>query len=302
MGWRTVVVTNTAKLDYKMDYLVVREGDRVSRIHLSEISLVILETPAISLTAYLLCELAKNKIDIIFCDEKRYPNGRYMPFYGSHDTSNKVRKQCIWDDNIKRLIWKDVVKQKILGQLKVLERFERLDNPDKLSQYISDVQLGDETNREGHAAKVYFNSLFGKGFSRDNKEDPINAQLNYGYGILLSIVCREVIKNGYITQLGIHHDNMFNDFNLACDLMEPFRPFIDLIVLGLNHSEFNTVIKREILGFLSRKIIINDREQYVINAIEIYVKSILDAITNHDSSLINFPEYEFKTYESNCIL
>lgn len=244
MGWRTVIISNTAKLDYKMDYLVVRSSNQVSRIHLSEISLIIVETPSVSLTAYLLCELAANKIGIIFCDEKRYPNGQYIPFYGSHDTSEKIRKQYNWDINSKMTIWKEVVTRKIIGQMNVLNKYNHISSGEKLKQYSYDVEIGDTTNREGHAAKVYFNSLFGKDFSRDDKENIINAQLNYGYSILLSTVCREIVKNGYITQIGIHHDNIFNSYNLACDLMEPLRPFIDLLILKLEHVALSTDIKQ----------------------------------------------------------
>ncbi len=293
MGWRTVIISNTAKLDYKMDYLVVRSSNQVSRIHLSEISLIIVETPSVSLTAYLLCELAANKIGIIFCDEKRYPNGQYIPFYGSHATSEKIRKQYNWSLNSKMDIWKEVVSRKIIGQMEVLNKYNHIKSGEKLRRYSYDVEIGDTTNREGHAAKVYFNSLFGKDFSRDDKENSINAQLNYGYSILLSTVCREIVKNGYITQIGIHHDNIFNSYNLACDLMEPLRPFIDLLILKLEHAALSTDIKQSILTFLNRKVSIRGREQYMLNAIEIYVKSILDAISSEDASLIKFIEYEF---------
>ena len=302
MGWRTVIISNTAKLDYKMDYLVVRSSNQVSRIHLSEISLIVVETPSVSLTAYLLCELAANKIGIIFCDEKRYPNGQYVPFYGSHDTSEKIRKQYNWNLNSKMIIWKEVVTRKIIGQMNVLNKYNHISSGEKLKQYSYDVEIGDTTNREGHAAKVYFNSLFGKDFSRDDKENIINAQLNYGYSILLSTVCREIVKNGYITQIGIHHDNIFNSYNLACDLMEPLRPFIDLLILKLEHAALSTDIKQTILTFLNRKVSIMGREQYMLNAIEIYIKSILDAISSEDPNLIKFIEYEFTCYESDSIL
>ena len=101
-----------------------------------------------------------------------------------------------------------------------------------LNGYIKEIKFNDATNREGHAAKVYFNALFGMNFNR-NADNAINAALNYGYSIILSAVNREVVSNGYLTQLGLFHDNMFNQFNLSCDIMEPLRILIDLSLIHI---------------------------------------------------------------------
>ena len=125
MSWRVVAVTSCAKLDYKSDYLVVRTEEDTKRIHLSEISVLMIESTAVSLTAYLLCELSKRKIDIIFCDEKRLPYGTLMAFYGSHDTSLKFRNQIKWSDETKSFVWAEIVRAKINGQKTVLEMTEK---------------------------------------------------------------------------------------------------------------------------------------------------------------------------------
>ena len=119
MSWRVVAVSSNAKLDYKMDYLVVRTVNDLKRIHLSEISVLLIESTAVSLTAYLLCELSKRKIDVIFCDEKRLPIGSFIPYYGSHDTSLKFRKQIKWIDEIKGFVWAEIVRAKIRGQIEI---------------------------------------------------------------------------------------------------------------------------------------------------------------------------------------
>lgn len=300
MSWRTVIVTKTSKLDYKMGYLVVRSNEETKRIHLSEISVLIIESTTVSLTAYLLVELAKEKIDIIFCDQKRNPHGQYIPFYGSHNTSDKVRKQSQWSKEIKGQIWKSIIAMKITGQSAILSSRKLKTEADKLLKYIPDIEHDDITNREGHAAKMYFNRLFGNDFSRSDSENAINAELNYGYSILLSVVNREVVANGYLTQIGIHHDNMFNEFNLTCDLMEPFRPFVDQVVLGLSHTELDKDCKRELVDVLNRKVVIDGREQYFTNALSIYVKSVFDAIERNDVSIIKYPNYELSIYESDC--
>ncbi len=297
MGWRVVVISHTAKLDCSMGYLCVRNGMDLKRIFLDEISVLMIESEAVSLTSYLLVELANKKIDVIFCDEKKNPNGQYIPYYGAHDTSKKLKSQISWSSQ-KGEVWRKIVSRKILGQSEVLKINGHFDSSIKLIEYISQIEYADATNREGHAAKVYFNTLFGKSFSRENKEQPINAALNYGYSILLSAVAREIISCGYITQIGIFHDNMFNQYNLACDLMEPFRPFIDEMVYKLNPNPFKRDDKLKLINVLNYRVKIEDKEQTMLNAIQIYVKSVLDVLDNSNSN-IKFPDYEFSLYESN---
>ncbi|NLE04024.1 MAG: type II CRISPR-associated endonuclease Cas1 [Crenarchaeota archaeon] len=158
-----------------------------------------------------------------------------------------------------------------------------------LDGYIEDIEYKDATNREGHAAKVYFNALFGKGFTRD-KDIPINAALNYGYSIILSAFNREIVSNGYITQIGLFHDNIFNQFNLASDLMEPFRPIIDETVFSMNSETFEYKHKVLLIQTLTQTVIINSKKNDVNNAIKVYCKSVFDAIENKNIKLIKFYE------------
>lgn len=300
MSWRIVAVSSISKLDYKMDYLVVRNSEGTKRIHLSEISVLMIESTAVSLTAYLLCELAKRKIDVIFCDEKRLPIGNFLPIYGSHDTSLKFRKQIKWKNENKDFIWEEIIRAKITGQAAMLKNFNK-NGSELLESYIGELRPGDDTNREGHAAKVYFNSLFGMDFSR-GEDCAVNAALNYGYSIILSAFAREIVANGFSTQLGIFHDNVFNEYNLACDLMEPFRPFVDYIVYKMEPKKLEHDEKTELIQALNRKVLIAGKIQHMTNAIKIYTKSVLDALCENDPSLLRFPEYELQIYEDNSFL
>ena len=290
MSWRTVVVKSRSKLDYKMEYLVIRTEETTARVHLSEIAVLVVESTAVSFTAYLLAELCNHKIKVIFCDEKCDPTAEVVPFYGSHDCPRKVREQIRWGEEIKKLVWADIVRTKIAGQLSNLP--DEADVPRSLlTSYMEEVLPGDPSNREGHAAKVYFNALFGMSFSRGD-ESPINAALNYGYGILLSAFNREVVSCGYLTEIGIFHDNAFNRFNFSCDLMEPFRPFIDRLVLALDPQKFGHEEKMEMLNILNSKLHIRDSEQYMLNAIRIYAHSVIEALEEGDVACIRNPVYE----------
>jgi CRISPR-associated endonuclease Cas1 subtype II len=285
MSWRTVVIFSSAKLDYQMGFMVVRT-DKTIKIHLSEMEILIVESTAVSLTAALLSELIKKKIKVIFCDEKRNPSSELIGYYGSHDTSAKIRTQIEWMVDTRKTVWTEIVTEKIRKQAEHLQYWKKAE-AEMLYQYIEEIQFDDETNREGHAAKVYFNALFGMDFTR-TAENSINAALNYGYGIILSAFNRCITANGYLTQLGLFHDNMFNPFNLGSDLMEPFRPIVDLKVKSLNPQKFEHEEKMEILKILQQEVKIAGRREYVNNAIKIYAKSVFDAINNNDPAMIKF--------------
>ena len=289
MSWRTVVITQRAKLDLQMGYLVIRM-DKITKIHLSEINTVLIDSPAVSLTTSLLAELSRKKIKVIFCDEKRLPSSQLIPFYGSHDTSLKYKKQIQWTDEMKKFIWSEIVAEKIKQQAEFLDE-KRREESKLLWKYKSEVLPGDETNREGHAAKVYFNALFGMEFLR-TQENTINAALNYGYSIMLSMFAKEIVSQGYFTQLGIFHDNMFNELNLACDLMEPFRILVDRQVYKMNLQEFGKEEKIELVDILNHSVYIDGNQEYVSKAIRIYSKSIFDALNENDVSQIRFYKNE----------
>lgn len=288
MTWRTVVVTNKAKLSYKNDYLIVR-NDEVKLIHLSEINTLIIDTTAATMTSYLISEMLSRKIKIIICDKKRNPQGEIVPYYGSHNTSEQIFKQIEWDDYCKT-IWTRIIEEKIINQANYLKELE-IDSYKMLYDYVGDLVLFDETNREGHAAKVYFNCLFGKSFSREDSND-INYSLNYGYTILLSQFNKEIVSQGYLTQIGIKHHNVYNWFNLSSDLMEPFRPLIDKIVKENFNERFDGGMKVKLADVLNHKVRIKGKDQYVSNAISIYVKSVFNAIEKKDVDLLTFFEYE----------
>ncbi|WP_338084974.1 type II CRISPR-associated endonuclease Cas1 [Dehalobacterium formicoaceticum] len=280
-----MVISQRAKLDLKLNYLVVR-GDTVTKIHLGEISILMIENTAVSLTASLLSELMKRKIKVIFCDEKRNPSSELIPYYGSHDTSAKVKDQLAWKLSTKDLVWTEIVTEKIRQQKNLLQ-LRGHSEAEMLEEYISQIEFKDITNREGHAAKVYFNALFGMNFTR-TADNTLNAALNYGYSILLSTFNREIAANGYITQIGLYHDNMFNQFNFASDLMEPFRPMIDRQVVEMTLQNFEHEEKMQIVNVLNKNVIIDGKKNFLNNAIKIYCKSVFDALHQEDVSLIRF--------------
>lgn len=289
MSWRIVVISQRAKLDYQLGYMVVR-GESVNKVFLDEMSILIVEHTSVSFTAALMAELVKNKIKVIFCDEKRNPLAELLPYYGAFDTSSKIRQQISWDDEIKGVVWSEIVRNKIKNQADVLKMFGK-DGYELLTGYIADLKFNDESNREGHAAKVYFNTLFGKGFSRAD-DNNINAALNYGYAMILSACNREITANGYITQLGIHHCNVFNMFNLGSDMMEPFRAFVDIKVYDLWQNgeleSFDRTQKLEIVDVLNRNVRFDEKTYSLNYAMKLYCKDVFDSLNEKDISRFSF--------------
>lgn len=286
------MIHNTAKLDLKLNYLVIRREMNTIKIHISEIAVLLVESTSVSLTAALLAELTRQKVKVIFCDAQRNPSSELISYYGSHDTSSKIRMQIQWQPSLKEAVWTEIVREKIGQQMNFLRERGKEKEAALLSEYMQEIQRYDETNREGHAAKVYFNALFGKEFSR-SQDNVINAALNYGYTIILSAFNREITANGYLTQLGLFHDNMFNPFNLASDLMEPFRVLVDRTVCSMQFIEFEHEQKMKLVDILNQEVIMEGKHYIVNNAIKRYVKSVFNALNDSDISLLSFySEYE----------
>ncbi len=281
MSFRTVVITKNSRINYKNRFLVVKQEEDEKYIHLSEIDTIIVDSISVSISAYLLKELSANKINIIFCDEKHNPFGELIPFYGRHNNSKIIKIQMKWKQVEKDRLWKEIVKNKIINQSMLLKKIKSK-KYELIFSYIKEVTTGDKTNREGHAAKVYFNALFGNTFIR-NSNDEINAALNYGYAILLSTINKEVINNGYLTQLGIHHKNEFNEFNLSCDLMEPFRIIIDNFVYYNKNKKFNTEYKLDLINLLNKVFLYQSKNYTLKDIIKLYVKNTLDSVNSIDN-------------------
>lgn len=280
MSFRTVVITRQSKISYKNRFMVVKNESEEKLIHLSEIDTIIVDSMNVSISAYLLKELSDNKTNIIFCDDKHNPFGELSYYYSRHNSSKKINKQIAWKQKDKDELWKKIVINKITNQSLLLNKIHS-DNYNLLLSYVDEVKTGDKTNREGHAAKVYFNSLYGMNFTRHDA-DQINAALNYGYSILLSAMNKEVKINGYLTQLGIHHKNEFNQFNLSCDLMEPFRVIIDNFVYYNKSRKFDTEYKYDLVNLLNSYFNYCGKKYILKDIIKMFVKNTLESVGKED--------------------
>ncbi len=293
MAFRTVVIKKRCKLDYCMNYLVYR-GEEEKRVHLSEISVLVIESTAVAITTALLNELVKNKVKVIFCDEKHMPTSQLIGLYDNYHSVRHIEHQIGWQNKIKEEVWTNIIKHKITNQRELLKEneFEYA----LLDMYIEQIEPGDKTNREGHAAKVYFNQLF----NILNRRNPsfYNSALNYGYAIILSAFCRTITAQGYLTQLGVWHRNEFNFCNLACDLMETFRVIVDAMVLKLEENDH--LFKSKMANLVNTRVKIDNKKVFLENAIDIYTAGVIKSLNNNNIAFVkNFKYYELPLYENN---
>ncbi|MGL4662629.1 MAG: type II CRISPR-associated endonuclease Cas1 [Culicoidibacterales bacterium] len=289
MGWRTVIIRNEAKLSLRLNHLIVK-SEQLTQIPIDDISMLLIENQACLITGPLLNALSEAKVSVVLCNEEHQPTTIINSLYGHHRQSKKIIEQSQWGDKEKQYLWQLIIQQKIKMQQAVLNVYGKTEI---LNQYSATVELDDKTNREGHAAKVYFRSLFGTNFIRGN-EDVNNYALNFGYGIILSMFTRIIVSKGYLTELGIHHCNEYNQYNLACDFMEVFRPVVDYRVklLSQTHVRFDEIYREELANITNIQIKIRGKVQYISNAIEQYVDSLFHYLQTGDEEELAFPILE----------
>lgn len=286
MGWRTVVVNTHSKLSYKNNHLIFKDASRTELIHLSEVDILLLETTDIVLSTMLIKRLVDENILVIFCDDKRLPTAMLMPYYARHDSSLQLSNQITWSEDVKAEVWTTIIAQKILNQAMYLGDCGFFEKSQSVINLYNGLELFDPSNREGHAARIYFNTLFGNDFSREQDND-INAALDYGYTLILSMFAREVVVCGCMTQFGLKHANQFNQFNLASDVMEPFRPIIDRIVYENRNNDF-VKIKRELFTIFSDTFLYNGKEMYLSNIVSDYTKKVIKTLNQTGKGVPEF--------------
>ena len=287
MGWRSVIITQHAKLTYSMQMMIVQTRDGINQIPIEDINLLLVSTTQAVITSALISKLAQNQTKVIFVDEKDNPVVETAVYYPGTRNIAKLTQQFNWDDHLKELLWTRIVSQKIKNQIAVLANYHL--NKDEVQSELDQLEINDESNREAIAARKYFMLLFDKDFVRRDTS-AINAALDYGYAILLSSFNREIAMNGYLTYFGIHHCSQENQFNLASDLMEPFRPFVDYWVKAHERiKELTPDIKYGLVELLSLEIKFNGKKTLLTNAITVYVRECLKFLSGDSKEL---PEME----------
>ncbi len=295
MSWRVVYISEAEEMKLYLDNLKVIKGEQEVLIPLSDIHTIVVDNHRTVVTGRLMNKLAEYHILLIFCDESHHPNVFSLGLYSHYRVYGVLYKQINWSDEAKGRMWQRFVQIKIRNQASLLEYLEKDQNiVNRLRTLANHVEFEDRTNREGHAAKLYFNELFGDSFQRmRGSVDPVNAALNYGYIVLRACVARSVVAHGLHPAFGIGHRNQFNAFNLVDDCMEVFRPVIDFWVAMTIKDENDYLTwetKQQLIRRLSSKILIDGQGQTVLNAIDLFVQSFIKAMNENNDKLLVYPE------------
>ncbi len=264
MAFRHIVVSQAAKLSYKNRHLIIQINAETNQFPLEDIHTIVVSTTRAVVTTYLLSKLIEYNVKIVFCDPDHNPCGELGGYFQNVNRNVSISNQIAWNDGDKVQLWDALVRAKIESEIMFAHSLGQ-DTTDMETE-LGKIEFGDSTNREAVVARKYFTTVFGPDFTRD-QDNAINAGMNYGYSVLLSCFNQEIEAQGYLTQLGIHHKSVKNDFNLSSDLMEPFRTLVDLIVYQHKNQEFDDLFKYDLIDVLNMKIEYDGKSTYLENVI-----------------------------------
>ena len=300
-AFRTLFLSTPAELKLADKHLcITQEDEETVKIPLSDILCVIAESHQITLTNALLDAFASSKIVLYTCDNSHLPSGIFMPFLGHYRTLSVLQSQISLNKQRKSILWQQIIKAKIHNQAQLLQ-MQNKDEYFKLESLEKGVHLGDSSNNEAKAAAIYFRALFGNSFSRkiesfaDGILGTINGALNYGYAIVRGMIVRSLCIGGLHPALGLFHCNQFNPFNLADDLIEPYRIFVDsLVVQMLEDEELGESLELQnrvkLANILNTSILIDSKIYPLSRAIVVSVQSLVHAM--EQESRLKLPLFE----------
>lgn len=299
MSFRSIIISNSAKLILKNNNLIINNGEEF-QIPIEDISVLVIEGISVNLTNRLLSKLSDNNIATIICDEKHLPSSIVLPLNTHYRSYKVLRQQLNQSLSFNKRIWQSIIKQKLYNQGKCLDILS-IDGGEFLNKLSALVESGDKYNKEAIGAKYYFKYLFGNNFTRDDSNG-INSALNYGYTIIRSIVARTLVMYGFNTALGVNHCNELNSFNLADDFMEPFRPIVDLWVY--NNIDIDDILTKDhriaLVNLVNYECIIDGKNHSILNAIDKMISSYTTACRKKDFRLLKLPTikpFEYHFYE-----
>ena len=287
---QTLMLTSAVSLSLKDNQMVITFKDNKDTVtrHIEDIGFVIVDNPNVSITIPLLNELADNNVAVVFCDRRQMPKSMLMTLDGNSTQQETYRFQIEASLPTKKNIWKQLVEGKIKNQALLLNKVGR--NGNVLKQYYSNVKSGDTDNREGAAAREYWNRLFDSQFIRRREGEPPNNLLNYGYTILRAAVARALIGSGLYPAFGVFHKNRYNAFPLADDVMEPYRPFVDEIVYHLYFdgatNELDNNSKSALLRLLFADVKIGKVIRPLENALSMTTSSLMKMLKGDNDKLV----------------
>lgn len=301
MGFRNIKIGSNVKIHIKNQQLVIDNGEEVS-FPLEDINSVLIENQAVTLSAYFLQKVADSGIALYVCDEKHLPNAVVLPMVRHSRHFKLLKCQIELGKPLQKRLWQQVIVQKIRNQALCLQMTGK-NGAEELFRMCREVQSGDKTHVEAKAAAFYFRALYGIGFSR-GIDHIINSALNYGYAIIRGMIARSIVCYGLEPSIGIFHHSELNHYNLADDMIEPFRPLVDLYVfrnfdLAEIDSALTPELKRGLFGVINFDMLLKGEKRIVSNCIDMLAASYSSVLQGNrmELDLPELMELQVHSYE-----
>ncbi len=303
MSFRQIIVKQANYLFFKEDSLYVEYDDiklQTIKVPIEDVAIIVIENHRSTISLNLINQAMDNNITIITCNDKKLPQGLIMPFSGHYRQLENTYNQLNYKDVKKKILWKQIITQKISNQAKVIQlTTHNLELVDKFSNYQKEIKRDDVTNREAVCARFFFEELYGSEFKRFI-DDKINATLNYGYSILISSIVRQLVSYGLDPRFGVWHKSKGNNLNLAYDLIEPFRPIVDYYIkekYDFISEELTPKVRKELVSLLNAFVEVNNQKYRLQNAIELFVKQFLLVMRGEEDKLLDIKIININFYE-----
>jgi CRISPR-associated protein Cas1 len=295
MAWKGLHLTKPVRLSLAGGQIVAALDEGEVRAPLEDVAYVIVDTPQATFSSALVAAAMDAGIAVLFADAKHHPAGLLLPFHRHHRQGAVVRLQIEARESLKGRLWRDIVRAKILNQAQALA-LSQCDGAAMLRETAARVEPGDPGNVEARAARNYWGRLF-HDFTRENEADLRNKLLNYGYAVIRAAVARALVASGLVPAIGLKHDGAANAFNLADDMVEPFRPFVDLLARKTaagraTISELTIDDRRLMAGALMLNAAMRDGTMTLLAAAEISAASLVRALEAGQPALIDLPALE----------
>jgi len=277
----------------KKQLLVEKQGELVSSIPVEDLGVLILQHPAIVVTQAALIACQQNNAVVVFCDQRHLPYSVLLPISEGNSLHTRVlREQTEVSAPVKKRLWKQIVQEKIRQQVATLVSSGK--DSQRLRRMVEKVKSGDIENHEAQSAQHYWRKLMGDHFRRNRNEPGINTLLNYGYAIIRAMIARALVGSGLHPALGLHHRNQYNGLCLADDLMEPFRPWVDQVVVQLssetNQPDIDRNSKQALLSLIGHPVEWNNKSMPLIIASHHLAANLKSVMTGEGNKILNFPQ------------
>ncbi len=291
MAWRGLHLSQAARLFLADGQMVIEQADGVVRLAIEDLAWVILDTPQATLSAALLSACMEGGVAVIATDSHHMPNGILLPFHGHHRQADMAWRQVEMGVPLKKRLWQAIVRRKIHNQAAALAA-TGCEGAATLAEMAGHVGSGDPDNVEARAARFYWPALFAN-FHRDDGADRRNKMLNYGYAVIRSAIARALVANGLLPAFGLHHASITNAFNLADDVIETFRPFVDILVHAHasndRQGELSLADRRAVATVLLGEARMEGEVVILLTASEQVSESLVRAITTNDATALTLP-------------